>query len=195
MNKKDIAVYFSCQPYEAWFSEGIELGGLGTLVMTRKTAGGAIAGASFLCDSQCLGVKDCFIFLEAEASYRAIISKISSKEELSLVEPGELKQFVTGLVRWSRELGLEPHPDYKLASQIFAGIPPADITFTYGKDGVPYYINGPYETPARMREIVEKLLAYKEKTGKEAYFTLLEGPGVHLPAELLDLDPSRNKLK
>jgi len=180
MNKKTIQMYFASSLYEAWFSENAITGGIGTMILTRKTAGGAVAGVSFLCNHYCLGVKDCFAFLESEASYRSILRGIQEREELRLVEPGYLKKYILGLVQWAKEIGFPPHSDYRFCSEILRGVPSDEkAVFQYGKDGIPLYINGPYDETYRIRQILKTLDDYRERTGNKADFALM-GPAASL---------------
>ncbi len=172
--KDTIKMYFGSAFYEAWFSENVTVEGIGTMILALRTAGGVICGATFLCDQYCLGVKDCFAFLEPEGYYRSLLERIRENEELRPVDGGTLRQYIAGLVRWAREVGFEPHHDFRFCSQILLNFPAnTAVEFTYGKDGVPFYINGPYDTPARIEEIAQKLQAYRERTGMQADYLLI----------------------
>jgi len=190
MSKKMIEMYFGSPLYEAYLSSALERSGIGNIILSRRTAGGMIAGVIFLCDHYCLGVKDCTPFLESEAGYRSLYRRIDESEHLIAVDPGTFKHYITGLVRWTRDLGIEPGSQYRFCAQILIGIEEnATTTFHYGKDGMPFYINGPHETPRQIMEIVNKLMAYKARTGNEVHFSII-GPVVEqLPAEFLDQVP------
>jgi hypothetical protein len=183
MNKKTIQMYFGSSLHEAWFSDTAISGGIGSMIVTRKTAGGAVVGVVFLCNHYCLGVKDCFAFMESEAGYRSIIEGIHDREDLKLVEAGYVKAYILGLVQWAKEVGFRPHADYRFCSEILRGFPANEnAAFQFGKDGLPYYMNGPYDEPHRIRQIVATLNEYRERTGNEAYYTI---GGPMLPDELL----------
>jgi|GEM_PF-2254392 len=180
MNKKTIQMYFASSLYEAWFSENVITGGLGTMLLTRKTAGGAVAGVSFLCDHYCLGMKNCFPFLENEASYRSLLAGIGEREKLRPADAGYVKKYILGLVQWAKEIGFPPHADYRYCSEILRGIPVDEqATFQYGKEGAPHYINGPSDEAYRIRQILKTLDNYRERTGNKADFTLI-GPAAYL---------------
>ena len=79
-------------------------------------------------------------------------------------------------------LGFSPGADYKKASRVFGGITTADCDeeFVFGKDGKPFYIQGPWESPARAERILRALEA---RCGEDGYhyivaaddFELLDG--------------------
>ena len=183
MNKKTIEMYFGSDLYEAYIPENLFSPGMGHVILSRKTKGGAVVGVAFLCDHFCLGVKDCLAFMENEAGYRALIHRVSDNARLTAVPAGTVKKYVTDLVQWAREIGFEPHADYRFCSKILQGIPIDETaTFTYGKDGVPTYVNGPYEDSYRIKQTISKLEAYKQRTGNKVDFTIIMPD---LPLELL----------
>jgi len=183
MNKKTIQMYFASSLYEAWFSETAHTSGMGSMIITRKTVGGAMVGVNFLCDHFCLGVRDCFAFMESEAKYRSILRGIRDREVIEPANPGYVTKYILGLVQWAKEIGFPPHADYRFCSEILRGIPADEgATFQYGKDGSPFYMNGPYDEPYRIRQIVETLMAYKARTGNEANYAI----GGPVPPELFE---------
>lgn len=195
MNKKTIGMYFGSTLYQALFSDHIYIDGMGTMILTRKTAGGAIVGVCFLCDHYCLGVKDCYPFMENEATYLTLLRRIRENEELKNVDAGVLKQYILGLVQWAKEIGFTPHADYRFCSEILKGFrADEEATFTYGKNGVPTYVNGPYETPAQMSEIIGTLMAYKERTGNEADYILMGQSLDAFPGDLIQALPPKIRM-
>ncbi len=171
MNKNQMRMYFSCAPYQAFFSHMVDDEGMGNMVLARKSTSNIIAGAVFLCDHYCLGVKDCFPFGENEMGYNQIVRRFAAREPLEPVTPGYLKAYTIALVAWARGIGFEPHPDYRLCREVLQGITPdPDASFTFGKDGMPYYIQGPNDTPRRQQQIIQTLEAYKARTGNEVHY-------------------------
>jgi len=201
MNKKELQMYFSCRLYETLFPEGIFNSGMGQVVIARITAGGAIVGVTFLCDHYCLGVKDCLPFLQSEREYKKMIDKLAGPDPLKVVEPGYAKKYLLDLVAWAKAIGFEPHSDYKFCREILAGIvPDSNATFEFGYQGVPMYMNGPYDTPERMKAILATLQTYEEKTGNKTHHTLVsESPSLlenitqtlHLPGRRIIQLPSK----
>jgi hypothetical protein len=53
---------------------------------------------------------------------------------------------VFGSLEYAHGLGFEPHPDFEAAKgHLGPWTGPSSITF--GKDGMPFYISGPYDNP------------------------------------------------
>ena len=70
--------------------------------------------------------------------------------------PGEDRQ---GAVEFAGSFGFSPHPDFRHASRLLEGIDPADYPheFTFGRDGKPFYIQGPNETPTQANAIAQRV--------------------------------------
>ena len=80
-------------------------------------------------------------------------------EKLQPMEPEAFRKLVEEGVAYARDLGFSPHNDYAEARRIFGDLNTADCQghFEYGRDGKPFYISGPHETPAQARKVVEQL--------------------------------------
>jgi len=64
-------------------------------------------------------------------------------------------QVVLGAVEFARRLGFEAHRDFTGARRLLGSWEgPSAITF--GMDGKPHYINGPYEDPQRVLATLER---------------------------------------
>ncbi len=63
------------------------------------------------------------------------------------VPPLDLAQhLVLGAVEYARQLGFQPHRDFTAAAgHLGDWIGPSAITF--GRDGMPFYMQGPYDSP------------------------------------------------
>ncbi|MBO0800042.1 MAG: hypothetical protein J2P31_14570 [Blastocatellia bacterium] len=149
--------------------------GMGTVIVSRKTSAGIIAAGVYLLDVFCLGVKDAFARPMTREEYRDTISGISRQESMKKVEPAVAKKLVENAVAYARNLGFEPHPDFRLAQKLLEDIDASSCTmeFTFGDRGKPHFISGPYDSQARIAQIKETL----ERTcGKGNYIiTILLG--------------------
>lgn len=143
-----------CTIAELW-SEGI-----GNVLVSRQRAGGDVAAAMFLVDVFCLGVKDAYVNFGTRSHYfDNLYGKLLARYKLVLLRPECARKLVEGAVRYASDLGLAPHPDYRAARQIFGEIDAAACgeEFVYGKDGKPFFVNGPNDSPARCRQIIDAL--------------------------------------
>src|SRR5262249_58183670 len=84
--------------------------------------------------------------------------------------------------------GIQPHPDYQKARLLFGGIDPGECaeTFEYGKDGKPFFVAGPNDTPERSRQIVRML---EQSCGPDGFHYLIPFGDVGAPPSLPGPEP------
>jgi hypothetical protein len=119
--------------------------GMGQLVLARRAPGGKLACAVFLVDVYCLGVKNAFWRMMDNAAYKESIAKLDRCGRLQEVTPEFFAKLVYGAVEYAQSAGFGPHPDYRTARLLLAGIDPSRCPdeFEFGKNGKPLYIEGP----------------------------------------------------
>jgi len=143
--------------------------GIGNIVLTRSLPSGDFAMAAFLLDVFCLGVKNAFYSVIPAQDYALQLRQIEeSGGRLERVHPSCLRKLVEGGVDYARNLGFAPHADYAQAAGLFGDIEAAacPVRYAYGKNGKPFYISGPNESPAQSRRIVDTL---SRKLGPEKF--------------------------
>ena len=98
-------------------------------------------------------------------------------ETFRALHPTCARKLVEGAEAYAHDLGFQPHPDYQVARRIFGDL---DATacpthYTFGKDGKPCFMSGPYDTPARCRKIIDTLT---QRCGPEGfhYTVAIGGP-------------------
>jgi hypothetical protein len=125
--------------------------GLVNVLVARET-GSRVSACGYLVDAWCLGVKNALgprsMDRRKLPEFRAWFFR--SYDQPPLVVPIELaRHLVFGAVQYARELGFEPHPDFAgCAGHLGAWDSSSDITF--GHEGKPMYIQGPYDDAARI---------------------------------------------
>ncbi|MFO0967400.1 MAG: hypothetical protein U0793_17715 [Gemmataceae bacterium] len=147
--------------------------GIGQAYLSRELPNGSIAFATFLIDRYCLGVKNAHADIVGRFSYESdFLPRVKDAETAA---PAKVRKLVEDAVEYARKLGFAPHPDYHKAKAIFGDIDPAacDETFEFGKDGKPLFINGPYDTPDRCRQIISTL---ERSRGRDGYHFVVGGP-------------------
>lgn len=149
--------------------------GIGALCIARRISGGRIAVATFLLDTYCLGVKNAMNGILDEPAYEDLVNKLMALTQsvARVVEPAYGRKLLEEMVAWSRSLGFPPHPDYPTAAQILGDIETTeDIpSFSFGRDGKPFYISGPNESLAMSRRIADQL---EKKCGAGGYDYLVQ---------------------
>ncbi len=152
--------------------------GIGNVVVSRRLPGGDIALGVFLVDTQCLGVKNAMFKVVTPHEYREITAKISGEHGVRVEDPAAVKKLVKGAVAWARDLGIEPHPDYRRARRVLAGIDVSacPVEYTYGYQGKPFYRPGPYDPPGRQKKILQLL---ERRCGPDGYRFMIPLLGEH----------------
>ncbi len=143
-----------------WIGDSIESDGIGWIALSREFPNRQVAVVSFLVDRYCLGVKDFFAEVLGRSSYddkyvRKMLRDLPSHD----APPADARKYLEEAVAYARSLGLSPHADYTKAMRVFGDIAAADsqATFEFGKDGKPFFVSGPNDTPERCRKIVTML--------------------------------------
>jgi tetratricopeptide (TPR) repeat protein len=146
--------------------------GMGQIFLTRALPDGRLAVACFLLDVYCLGVKNAFYRIVMPHEFDHFLQS-GGNAGYQQVEPSCLRKLVEGAAHYAEELGFMPHRDYARAAQLFGDIDAAacPVQYTYGKDGKPLYISGPYDNPQRIRRIYDTLA---QKLGQDEFHYLID---------------------
>ncbi|MEZ6031710.1 MAG: hypothetical protein R3C17_01280 [Planctomycetaceae bacterium] len=148
--------------YECFTSSTLDSEGLGEVVISRKSASGEIAMGVFLMDRYCMGVKDCFGRLVSGAEFEDFKENLKAKGlSLKKIDASSARRLIEDAIAYAEDLGIKPHANFRSARMIFGDIDPAEATtlFEMGKDGKPYFMSGPYQSPAECQMIIAKLTA------------------------------------
>ncbi len=161
--------------HECLIPDDLFVSGLGELVVTRRLPNGDIAMSAFVIDVFCLGVKDAMFMVLRESEYEHRIKgrmSATGNRSFEKLHQSCAKKLLDGVVDYAKELGFAPHPDYKNAYDIFGIIDESGcpVKYTYGKEGKPFYMNGPYESPADIDRIINTLT---KKCGAGGFDTVL----------------------
>jgi hypothetical protein len=167
--------------------------GIGDVLFSRKLPNGDIAASLFLLDVHCLGVKNAFFRVFSEYDYRTLLQEISGHGALQELDPACVRKLVEDAEAYATDLGFSPHPDYHLSRQIFGDVDKeaCPMSFQFGKDGKPFYMSGPRDSPAKSKRIVDTL-AKRCGPGGFDYVVLVGGPP-SLEFDSEDQDESENE--
>jgi len=133
--------------------------GIGYLLLSRRDSEGGLVFGSYLVDTYCLGVKDCFWKASTTGEFNEILKKMEQTQVMVPIDPACLVKIIKGAVDYALSFGFRPHHDFRHASMLLAGIDPSTCKqeFTFGRDGKPFYIQGPNESLAEARAIAERI--------------------------------------
>ncbi|MBO3747666.1 helix-turn-helix domain-containing protein [Streptosporangiaceae bacterium NEAU-GS5] len=138
--------------------EDITTGGLVSVVVARKHGWDKLSICGYLVDVYCLGVKNAYgPELGDERDLRKLREESFASYETGYVPaPVELARHVIfGAVDYASGLGFEPHPDFAEAVA-HLGEWDGGSAITFGKDGKPFYVPGPYDNPRAVIKTLEK---------------------------------------
>ena len=144
---------------EAMVPDTLWENGIGQLVIARQMPDGGIAFAVFLVDTYCMGVKNAFCNILSRYQYREFVDQVERGGLLEPVSPESFAKLVIESVAYAQAIGLRPHPDYEAAHLLLAGIEPSLSTeqYEFGKDGKPFYIQGPHDSPAMIANLTARM--------------------------------------
>lgn len=119
--------------------------GIGNLLIARRTPDGRLACAMFLVDVFCLGVKDAMWKIVAPAEFNSLRKELDAHGRMEEVTPEHFAKLIHRAADYGQSLGFPPHPDFRHAVRLLAGIDPSQCPteFEFGQDGRPLYIRGP----------------------------------------------------
>ncbi len=163
-------IAFQAPLYQCWEPQQLfrRDGGLGSVIITRKTDGHRVLMAVFLIDAFCLGVKNAFVKLFSESEYRFFLRELRTRESLKSISPACARKLVEGAEAYARDLGFEPHKDYHTAKKVFGDIDTEECStsFEFGLEGKPLYFAGPYDKQ-KFRDHIMKTLT--DKLGPDGF--------------------------
>jgi hypothetical protein len=135
--------------------------GMGTLVLARGATPQHVALSVFLIDALCLGIKDVMFQSVERESLEAYLDATDAGAPLISVDPGYARKLLRDLAKWSQSIGFAPHRDFATVEPVFGDVnaDASDAVFRFGRDGKPFYISGPTDTP----QLIQRRLAQVQK--------------------------------
>ena len=148
-----------CPVVQTLVSTDLWTSGIGYLIIARQESAEGLIFAVFLVDVRCLGVKDAFWRTGTPGELKELLRKIEGIQTMRPISPEALVKIITGAVAFARSFGFSPHPDHHHAALLLAGIDPATCPqeFIYGRDGKPFYVQGPHESFAQAEAITRRI--------------------------------------
>ena len=128
--------------------------GVATVVVARRHRPQRVSVCGYLVDVYCLGVKNALgpkiMNDRALPDYLDTFFDVFKHVGEPIEAPLELvRHLVWGAVDYARGLGFEPHPDFP-ATAGHLGPWQETSVITFGRDGVPLFIQGPHDDPAKV---------------------------------------------
>jgi hypothetical protein len=126
--------------------------GMGTVILARGISPDHLTLGVFLVDTWCLGVKDThFRSIDGE-TFEAMIATLDDTMPIASVDPSYARKLLRDATAWAQSMGIAPHRDFAAIERLFGDISAdaCDATFRFGRDGEPFYVQGPRESPAQV---------------------------------------------
>ena len=155
--------------------------GIGHVIVARELPSGRLGCGFFLVDTYCLGIKDTFY---REMSPDDLQARLGTHEIQTFADlaPACARKLLRDAAAYAADLGLAPAKDYRALEAIFGDVDAGACTetFTFGRDGKPFYATGPLDTPARIRVVTRTL---QQRCGTDGWHYM-----IGLPPEEDDLE-------
>lgn len=147
--------------YECWVASEWKETSMATLVIARKHINDNITACFYMVDMGCLGVKDSgFLFNVTMNKYREFLQKFSSGIQLTLEDYALAHNIILAGVEFAEEFGFKPCKEYESVTKFMLEIDNDEIELIEidcGKDGKPFYVQGPFDDIARAKGIIAQL--------------------------------------
>lgn len=134
-----------------------ETGGLANVLIVRQQRASRVSVCGFLVDVYCLGVKNAVgpVPMGSGAVEEYTREFFGAFDDPPVAVPLGLAQAVVhGAVVYARTLGFEPHADFDAAAP-YLGRAAVPSPIRFGRDGMPFYISGPHDTPGAVVEVLD----------------------------------------
>jgi hypothetical protein len=135
-----------------------DLGGIGMVLVARTTEYKRFVVCSYLVDYWCLGLKDTMGEKKLnDTKYQQFLNMIyrgfpDSYQEITLEQA---QAIVYGAINYANDLGLKPHKDFQKTKN-HLGSWNGQPKLTFGRQGKPYFIEGPYDNGAQIMQTLRQ---------------------------------------
>jgi hypothetical protein len=144
-----------------WEGNGESLGddgGLVQVLIAREQPNGEVCVGSYLIDKWCLGLKNTLAKLNIPRStyMREVPDTFFREQKAVKCSPELAHQMIYAAIEYAAQFGFTPQKDFAYTQYILAprGEFPEAYDLTFGKDGKPFFVAGPYDdVGAVMRQL------------------------------------------
>ncbi len=147
---------FECRINQDW-----EVGGLSTILVSKKMPSGRYVIGVYLIDNYCLGLKNTFYRANLNQEEYDEMSELAFRgyddviEDCSYVFANNL---IYGAIDYATELGFSPNKDFIITEHLLDSDLISDEIneIEFGKEGQPYYCSGPYDNVNKIINTLNK---------------------------------------
>ena len=144
-----------------WIMDGWQDTGITPVIVARMQDNDRIMFGVYMVDYYCLGIKNAYTRVNYSRNrFERELPKLCANAPVSCsVELAH--ELIYGALEYAEKLGFEPHPDFykQKADQILDPVNahPRTNGVTFGKDGKPLYVSGPYDSEMKSRSVINTL--------------------------------------
>jgi tetratricopeptide (TPR) repeat protein len=142
----------SCYCNETW-----QEGGLAQVVVLRKVPDGTYFAGAYLVDVFCLGVKNATSVRLEDSDVGSFLDSCPGGLRGTPYE--DARSLILGAIEFARRFGFEPHESWASSSAIVEPDRPFNRVFEFGKDGQPFYTQGPDDDVQKIMNKLAPLIA------------------------------------
>ena len=144
---------------ECWISADWQKGsGLVQILLARQQPNGKICCGSYLIDKYCLGLKNTFAKINLSTDrYKEHYDKVSSRQTLTRCPIELAHQMIYEGIDYAAQFGFEPQSDWAQSQYVLEprGTLEEPYDLTFGKNGKPFFISGPYDDTKKIIKQLE----------------------------------------
>ncbi len=147
---------------ECWISASWQKDdpGLVQILVARQQPDGDICFGVYLVDKYCLGVKNTFANAGfSRARYQdEVLGRIFRETKPSACPVELAHQMIYASIEYAAQFGFEPEKDFALTQNLLAprGELKEPYQLTFGRNGKPFFVAGPYDNATRILKQLEK---------------------------------------
>ncbi len=153
-------------------------GGKYDIIVARKKPNGDLIVGFYLVDTWCLGLKD--TFYRHDMSVHDYEETIEDMEEdgfgavtTEVCDPNHAFNLIYGAIEYAEDIGFQPHKDFEVTEYILPDVDDVEYEdIEFGKDGMPFYVDGPDDNVAAVLARLEKNVGQ----GNFHFMTQVRGP-------------------
>ncbi len=148
--------------YGCWIMDGWQETGITPVVVARVQENTRIMFGVYMVDYYCLGIKNAYTRVDYSLHhFERELPKLCAGAPMSCsVEMAH--ELIYGALEYAEKLGFQPHPDfYHQKADLMLDPPdshPRENNVSFGKDGKPLYISGPYDSEMKSKSVVNTLM-------------------------------------
>jgi tetratricopeptide (TPR) repeat protein len=155
--------------YRAWASSDWQKEGLAQVLIARQLPNLKYIVGTYLVDTFCLGLKK--TFYRTHFTYDDLMESLEQFHgNLDEISYENARSIILGGIEYAQQYGFEPHKDWNRSSVVIEPDRSYVKEFSFGKNGMPLYIQGPHDN---VTKIMEKLNPFI-KEGKAHFMSALE---------------------